>query len=65
RISRRVKALEHQVIPVLENAEIYISRMRDEIEREETSRLFHVKRKKEEMIESDSRDRKKKQDTSG
>ncbi|MFH0966274.1 MAG: V-type ATP synthase subunit D [Methanobacteriota archaeon] len=59
RIGRRVKALEHQVIPVLEEAEVYISRMRDEIEREETSRLFHVKRKKEETIESDTRERQK------
>ena len=48
RIGRRVKALEHQVVPVLEETERYLSRMRDEIEREETSRLFHVKRKKEE-----------------
>lgn len=63
RIGRRVKALEHQVIPVLENAEVYISRMRDEIEREETSRLFHVKRKKEEAIESDTRERRQKQDS--
>ena len=57
RIGRRVKSLEHQVIPVLEESEVYISRMRDEIEREETSRLFHVKRKKEEILESDARER--------
>jgi len=57
RIGRRVKALEHQVIPVLEETEESISRIRDEIEREETSRLFHVKRKKEEVIESDARER--------
>lgn len=57
RVGRRVRALEHQVIPALEEAERYVSRMRDEIEREETSRLFHVKRRKEESIESDARDR--------
>lgn len=58
RISRRVKALEHQVIPVLEETELSITRMRDEIEREDTSRLFHVKRKKEAVIEKDELDRK-------
>ena len=51
RIGRRVKALEHQVIPTLEETEMYLSRMRDEIEREDTSRLFHVKRRKEENAE--------------
>lgn len=58
RISRRVKALEHQVIPTLEDTERYISRMRDEIEREDTSRLFHVKRKKEASAEQDELERK-------
>lgn len=47
RISRRVKALETLVIPSLREKEVYIQRMRDEIEREETSRLFHIKRVKE------------------
>lgn len=45
RITRRVKALEHQVIPSLEDAITLISRSRDEIEREEQSRLFHIKKK--------------------
>jgi V/A-type H+/Na+-transporting ATPase subunit D len=47
RISRRVKSLEHQVIPTLEETERSLSRMRDEIEREETNRLFHIKKMKE------------------
>jgi V/A-type H+/Na+-transporting ATPase subunit D len=59
RISRRVKALEHMVIPTLEETELYISRMRDEIEREDTSRLFHVKRRKEEAVEKVDQERKK------
>jgi len=59
RIGRRVRALEHQVIPTLEETELYISRMRDEIEREDTSRLFHVKRRKEEAADRDDLERKK------
>ncbi|MDD1729025.1 MAG: V-type ATP synthase subunit D [Methanospirillum sp.] len=58
RISRRVKALEHLVIPTLEETEQYLSRMRDEIEREDTSRLFHVKRRKEAAIELEEERRK-------
>lgn len=57
RIGRRVRALEHQVIPTLEETEIYLSRMRDEMEREDTSRLFHVKRRKEELAERDQNER--------
>ncbi|PWR72062.1 V-type ATP synthase subunit D [Methanospirillum lacunae] len=60
RISRRVKALEHMVIPTLEETELYISRMRDEMEREDTSRLFHVKRRKEEAAEKTDQERKNK-----
>lgn len=45
RITRRVKALEHQVIPSLEDAITILSRSRDELEREEQSRLFHIKKK--------------------
>lgn len=59
RISRRVKALEHMVIPTLEETELYISRMRDEMEREDTSRLFHVKRRKEAAAEVVEQKRKK------
>ncbi len=60
RIGRRVKALEHQVIPTLEETEMYLSRMRDEIEREDTSRLFHVKRRKEENAEREIQMKKRK-----
>lgn len=52
RISRRVKALEFQIIPILEKAEERISQMHDEIEREETSRLHYIKKKKKEASES-------------
>jgi V/A-type H+/Na+-transporting ATPase subunit D len=65
RISRRVKALEHQVIPTLEETELYISRMRDEAEREDTSRLFHVKRRKEASVEQDERDHQKRFEIGG
>lgn len=47
RITRRVKALEYIVIPSLEHSIEIISRAREEIEREEQSRLFLVKKKRE------------------
>jgi V/A-type H+-transporting ATPase subunit D len=53
RISRRVKALEFQIIPVLEETEEKISQMHDEIEREETNRLHFIKKKKKESSGSD------------
>jgi V/A-type H+-transporting ATPase subunit D len=45
RISRRVKALEHVVIPSLEASIATITASREELEREEQSRLFHVKKR--------------------
>ncbi len=45
RISRRVKALEHVVIPSLKSSVATITAAREEIEREEQSRLFHVKKR--------------------
>lgn len=57
RVSRRVKALEFQVIPDLEEIEGRISRIRDENEREESNRLFLVKRKKERSEDAEERDR--------
>jgi V/A-type H+-transporting ATPase subunit D len=45
RISRRVKALEHVVIPSLKSSVATITEAREEIEREEQSRLFHVKKR--------------------
>jgi len=51
RVGRRVKALEFQIIPVLEVAGQTISLMRDEIEREETGRLFHIKKRKRESAD--------------
>jgi len=47
RITRRVKALEHMVIPSLEKSIVVITAAREEIEREEQTRLFHLKKKKE------------------
>ena len=45
RISRRVKALEHVVIPSREASIATITASREELEREEQSRLFHVKKR--------------------
>lgn len=45
RINRRVKALKYQVIPSLEEKITIISRAREEIEREEQARLFHIKKR--------------------
>lgn len=45
RITRRVKALEHVVIPSLEKSIATITASREELEREERSRLFHVKKR--------------------
>ncbi|HWQ67314.1 MAG TPA: V-type ATP synthase subunit D [Methanospirillum sp.] len=59
RINRRVKALEHMVIPALDDAVLSISQARDEIEREDLSRLFHVKKRKKELIEAEEEVRKK------
>jgi H(+)-transporting ATP synthase, vacuolar type, subunit D len=47
RITRRVKALEHVVIPALTRSIATITAAREEIEREEQTRLFHVKKKRE------------------
>ncbi|HOJ95328.1 MAG TPA: V-type ATP synthase subunit D [Methanospirillum sp.] len=47
RITRRVKALENVVIPSLETSIATIASSREEIEREEQSRLFHIKKKRE------------------
>jgi V/A-type H+/Na+-transporting ATPase subunit D len=46
RIRRRVKALEHLVIPSMTDAITIISSAREELEREEQSRLFHIKKKR-------------------
>ena len=48
RTSRRVKALEHVVVPGLEQMIERIILSHEEIEREEQVRLFHVKKKREE-----------------
>ncbi len=48
RTGRRVRALEFQIIPKLEESHRVSTRVRDEIEREESNRLFHIKRRKEE-----------------
>lgn len=48
RTGRRVRALEYQVIPQLEESHQTITRIRDEIEREESNRLFYIKKRKEE-----------------
>ena len=45
RITRRVKALEHVVIPSLGKSIAVITAAREEIEREEQTRLFHIKKK--------------------
>ena len=47
RTARRVKALEYVVIPSLEHLIAVISAAREEIEREEHSRLFYIKKKRE------------------
>lgn len=52
RIGRRVRALEFQVIPRLEEIEMEISRIRDENEREDSNRLFFIKRRKEEASDT-------------
>lgn len=49
RITHRVKALEHLVIPSLEKSIATITAAREEIEREEQTRLFHLKKKKEDI----------------
>jgi V/A-type H+-transporting ATPase subunit D len=46
RINRRVKALEHVVIPSLKQSIKTISAAREELEREEQTRLFHVKKRR-------------------
>lgn len=44
RIGRRVKALENIVIPQISDAIVVMSRIRDELEREEHARLSHIKK---------------------
>jgi len=46
RITRRVKALENNVIPSISDAIAFITSAREELEREEQSRLFHIKKKR-------------------
>jgi V/A-type H+/Na+-transporting ATPase subunit D len=45
-ITRRVKALENLVIPSIKDAIIFITSAREELEREEQSRLFHIKKRR-------------------
>jgi V/A-type H+-transporting ATPase subunit D len=52
RIGRRVKALENIVIPQVKTAIIVITRERDELEREEASRLFHIKKMRTQYTEN-------------
>lgn len=47
RVTRRVKALDHLVIPSISDTIIIIASAREELEREEQSRLFQIKKKRD------------------
>jgi V/A-type H+/Na+-transporting ATPase subunit D len=46
RTRRRVRALEYRVLPEMKEKRNYIQLRRDEMDREEASRLFHIKKVK-------------------